>query len=51
MVESFGRVPVGRFAVSFFIVFRGHAMASSRCLVKLCRGNVFFSWHDLAPCT
>jgi hypothetical protein len=51
MVESFGRVLVGRFAVSLFIVFRGPAMAPGGCLVKLRRGNVFLFWHDLAPCT
>jgi hypothetical protein len=51
MFESLGRVLVGRFAVSFFIVFRGPAMTSGRCLVKLCCGNVFLSWHNFAPCT
>jgi hypothetical protein len=51
MVESFGRVLVGRFAVPFFSVFRGHAVTSGGCLVKLGGLNVFFSWHDLPPCT
>jgi hypothetical protein len=51
MVESLGGVLIGRFAVSSFIVFRGHAMTSRRCLMKFRCGNVFFCGHDLAPCT
>jgi hypothetical protein len=51
MVEGLGRVLIGRFAVAFFIVFRGHAMTSGGCLMMLRRGNMFFSWHNPAPCT
>jgi hypothetical protein len=49
VLQSFGRMLVSRFTISFAEVFRGVPMASGRSFVQRCCRNMFFSCHGRAP--